>query len=102
MKPDKRQIFMTWYTDHKNDKFDFQKELLKYCQSDVDILRKYCLKFRTLSMDLTKRDSKPAIDPFEKCITIASVCHLVFRTLFLAPETIGIIPVQGYQPEVKQ
>jgi len=42
------------------------------------------------------------IDPFATCITIASACNLVFRTNFLRPETIEIIPAQGYRPEEKQ
>ena len=46
-------------------------------------------------MDIT------GIDPFERCITIASVCNLVFRTNFLTPNTIGIIPHHGYRPEQK-
>ena len=42
------------------------------------------------------------IAPFATCITIASACNLVFRTNFLRPETIGIIPAQGYRPDEKQ
>lgn len=53
-------------------------------------------------MDLTKQGDNKGIDPFEKCITIASACHLVYRSLFLTPETIGIIPAHGYRPEEKQ
>lgn len=95
MKPKYRNDFLTWYNDHKSDKFDFQKELLEYCKSDVDILRRCCLKFRDDFLTIT------GIDPFEKCITIASACNLVFRTNFLQPETIGLIPQQGYHPEHK-
>lgn len=42
------------------------------------------------------------IDPFEQCITIASACNLVFRTNFLQPETIRLIPHHWYNPEQKQ
>lgn len=102
MKQDKRQTFMTWYKEHEFDKFSYQAELLRYCQSDVDILRRCCLTFRTLFMELTRIDYKPGIDLFEKCITITSACHLVYRSLFLTPETIGIIPAHGYRPEEKE
>lgn len=102
MKTDKRSEFLKWYEAHKHDVFDFQQELLKYCRSDVDILRKCCLNFQTMFKQLTKKDGKDGIDPFSKCITIASACNLVFRTLFLEPETIGIIPAHGYRPEEKQ
>lgn len=85
-----------WYDKHKNDHFDFQAELLEYCRSDVDILRRCSLQFRYDFIDIT------GIDPFERCITIASACNLVFRTNFLQPDTIGIIPHHGYRPEQKQ
>ena len=42
------------------------------------------------------------IDAFEKCITIALACNLVFRTIFLQPETIALIPHNGYNPKQKQ
>ncbi|XP_052761746.1 uncharacterized protein LOC128204370 [Mya arenaria] len=102
MKPEARQAFLNWYTENKNTVFDFQKEILRYCRSDVDILRKCCLKFRSSFMDLTKKGDNKVIDPFEKCITIASACNLVFRTNFLAHESIAIIPPHGYRPEEKQ
>ncbi|XP_053406566.1 uncharacterized protein LOC123556078 [Mercenaria mercenaria] len=96
MKPDDRQTFLKWYSRHKNDTSDFQEQLLDYCKSDTDILRRCCLRFREDFMDTTD------IDPFEQCITMASACNLVFRTKFLESETIGLIPRQGYNPEQKQ
>lgn len=38
MKPEKRELFMTWYADHQHDHVDFQNKLVRYCRSDVDIL----------------------------------------------------------------
>jgi hypothetical protein len=35
-------------------------------------------------MEITTRDEIKGIDPFEKCITIASVGNLVYRTLLFA------------------
>ena len=102
MKPDDRHKFLSWYEKHRDDHFDFQAELLRYCRSDVDILRRCCLKFRSLFLELTKTEGSCGIDPFAKCITIASACNLVFRTLFLEHESIGIIPPHGYRPEEKQ
>ena len=96
MKPDDRKKFLIWYNEHKGYRFDFRQELLEYCRSDVDILKQCCLKFRENFMEITN------IDPFEQCITIASACNLVFRTNFLQPETIGLIPHHGYNPEQKQ
>ena len=96
LKPDDRENLLIWYNDHKNDKFHLQHELKTYCQSDVDILRRCCLKFREDFIDVT------GIDPFEKSITIASAYNLVFRTNFLKRETIAVIPHHGYNPEQKQ
>ena len=42
------------------------------------------------------------INPFECCITIASLCNLIFRTMFLKKETIGIIPHVGFHNKAKQ
>jgi hypothetical protein len=52
-------------------------------------------------LEMTFGDGHGGIDPFQKCITIASACNLVFRTKFLPPDTIGIIPAQGYRHEEK-
>lgn len=102
MKPKARQVFLSWYSEHKDDPFDFQKELLRYCKSDVDILRRCCQQFRTLFMEITQKDGNQGIDPFVSCITIASACSLVFRSNFLQHNSIGIIPPHGYRPEEKQ
>ncbi len=45
MNEDKKQRFLEWYKKHKNQTFDFEKEMTSYCRSDVDILRRACLVF---------------------------------------------------------
>lgn len=45
--------------------------------------------------------NKDGIGQFEKCITKAAACYLVFRTQFLRPEIIWIIPAQDYKLKVK-
>ncbi|KAL5019204.1 hypothetical protein ScPMuIL_004926, partial [Solemya velum] len=74
--------------------FDFRQEMLEYCRSDVDILRKSCLEFRKVMRMATGRyeivtengklEQKlvDAIDPFDY-VTIASVCMGVYKTKFL-------------------
>ena len=98
MSPDGRRKFFEWYEPLKQNNyvFDFQQEILSYCRSDVDILRRCCLEFRELFRSVTD------IDPFEKCVTIASACNLVYRTNYLEANTIAIIPPHGYCPENKQ
>ena len=91
---DKREECLAWLKSQENCVFDFKKEMLDYCRSDVDILRQACLKFRELLMSATgdcvmDQGGKPqwtgAVDPFDS-VTIASVCMNVYRTKFLEEE----------------
>ena len=50
-------------------------------------------------MDVTKTTSVDrGVDPLDEPITIAAACNLVLRRNFLAPDTIAIIPPNGYGP----
>ena len=71
--------------------FDFRKEIMEYCRSDVDILRRCYLKFRTLFQ------KECGLDPFLHVFTIAAACNKVYRHRFLKPNTIGIIPLGDYR-----
>ena len=86
MKPKDREAFLTWYKEQRDNGyiFNFKEEIIRYCRSDVDILRKCCMEFREMLREIT------GIDPFEKCLTIASTCHLVYRTNFLKKDTIAV------------
>ena len=86
MKPEARETFLAWHKEQVESDyiFDFKNEIVKYCRSDVDILRKCCMEFREMLREITD------IDPFEKCLTIASYCHEVYRTNFLKKDTIAV------------
>ena len=86
MKPEAREAFLAWHKEQveSNYLFDFEKEIIKYCRSDVDILRKCCMQFREMLRDIT------GIDPFGRSLTIASYCHEVYRTNFLKKDTIAV------------
>ena len=86
MKPTEREAFITWHQEQveNNYVFDFRKEIIKYCRSDVDILAKCCLMYREMFKDITD------IDPFDKATTIASYCQQVYCTNFLQKDTIAI------------
>ena len=86
MKPAEREAFIAWHQEQveNNYVFDFRKEIIKYCRSDVDILAKCCLLYREMFRNETN------IDPFDKALTIASYCHQVYRTNFLEKDTIAI------------
>ena len=51
-----RKELLAWLSERKDDVFDFRKEMLQYCRSDVDILRQACLTFRELLMSATGPD----------------------------------------------
>ncbi|KAK6171965.1 hypothetical protein SNE40_018381 [Patella caerulea] len=86
MSVSERQTFYAWYQQHKHEPFDFQHELMTYCKSDVDVLRRGCAAFRDLFMMDT------GLDPFVESLTLASACNKVFRTHYLEPDTMAIIP----------
>ncbi|XP_072021137.1 uncharacterized protein [Amphiura filiformis] len=96
-----KQEFVKWYEDEKKKgkEWVLQDELLKYCINDVDILRRCCMQFRTMFMEVTKTGLEdPGVDPLKDPITIAAACNLVLRRNFLEPQTIAIIPPHGYGP----
>ena len=96
MNKGRREEFLEWYATHKNEPFDFQKEMKEYCVSDVNILLQACWKFRQMLRNQTGVEEevtdlenlmkvsllKNAVDPFS-FITIASVCMGIFRSKFL-------------------
>ena len=89
-KPAEREAFMKWHDEQvaNNYVFNFREEIIKYCRSDVDIMRKCCLLYREMFRKETD------IDPFNKSLTIASYCQEVYRTNFLKKDTIAV-----FQPD---
>ena len=65
-----RKDFEEWHDKQRaeNAVFDFQKELLEYCESDVKLLKERCLTFKRLL------EKERKFDPFNR-ITIASACN---------------------------
>ena len=92
---EKTREFEKWYDDNSNVVYEFKKELEEYCISDVKLLKEGCLKFRKILLE------KTGVDPFKKCITIASLCHYIFRKNMMIKDSIAIIPSNGYNPEQK-
>ena len=87
MKPDEKTKLLKWYDALVNEKyvFDFQKEIIKYCRSDFDILRRGMIKLREDFISLEN------IDPL-RYITIASVCMTIYRCNYMPKKTIAIVP----------
>ncbi|XP_062574745.1 uncharacterized protein LOC134236588 [Saccostrea cucullata] len=87
-----RKAFYEWYDQQRKKVFDFQKEFVGYCISDVDILRQCCARFRSTLKKLVN------VDPFQESITFASAANLAYRRNFMPKDTIAIIPNLGYEP----
>ena len=68
----KREQFLTWHARKvaENAVFNFQEELLKYCESDVKLLKEGCLKF------VKEFEEIAGFNPLVKSVTIASACNL--------------------------
>lgn len=92
-----RKEFLEWWEAEKakNVQFDFKSEIKTYCRSDVDILRKALLKFRSLFITVG------GTDPLDS-ITIAGACMELFRTRFLKKDLIGLMPFNGYRATDRQ
>ncbi|KAJ8970482.1 hypothetical protein NQ317_016238 [Molorchus minor] len=91
MRPEDRTKFLEWYENHKSDEFNLQRDLADYCISDVEILTAACLKFRRQLIDTGN------VCPFTEACTIASACNKIYRRNFLKPNSIDIIPKNGYR-----
>ena len=87
MKPDERAKFLKWYDDRVSENyiFDFKKEILEYCRSDVDILKRGIRKLREDFIQLEN------IDPLRH-ITIASICMTIYHSNYMPKKTIAILP----------
>ncbi|XP_067676263.1 uncharacterized protein [Haliotis asinina] len=95
-----RSDFLRWHAEQKDNLFDFAQEMKDYCRSDVQILRVALMTFRQLLLSVTEKTcyvtdphtqqiipkKEPGIDPTDY-VTIASVCHGVFKHKFLTEYT---------------
>ncbi|XP_041461774.1 uncharacterized protein LOC121413077 [Lytechinus variegatus] len=100
-----QEVFSAWYRELNEEGyvFDMKKELREYCISDVQILHQSCKVFRGHFKALTTTPTNPkGIDPFLKSLTLPSACNLLYRTNYLQPGKIGLIPQDGYTSAKKQ
>lgn len=91
MSLDKKKEFDEWYQKQQDDQvvFDCAKELVEYCDSDVQLLREGCLVFQKLFMNYA------GFNPFDK-VTLASACNHDLRKNCMIKDTIASEPVHGW------
>ena len=97
MSPKARQALKKWHKEQrdKEEVFDFQKELVAYCESDVRLLKEGCLTFKRLF------EAKAGFNPFEH-ITIASACNRDLHMNRMIPNSIASEAVNGWRNRVNQ
>ena len=86
-----KEALETWHAAQvrRGVVYDFAKELEEYCQSDVDILQRGCEAF------CQEFESHAGLNPFAKCVTIASACNLYWRKFHLP--AIAVQPPSGWR-----
>ena len=90
---EKKEELVHWYGNQvaQNVVFDFKKELISYCKSDVNLLKKGCEAFQK------EFQHEAGFNPMEKCVTIAAACNLYWRMNHLTPDTIAVEPLHGWR-----
>ena len=93
MSDKKKNELEQWHAKQVRDnvKYDFAKEMEEYCKSDVALLQAGCEAFAA------EFQSHAGFNPFQKCVTIASACHLFWRKHCLQENTIAVEPLQGWR-----
>ena len=91
MSIDHRDAFRRWHEKLTRVEcvFDFRRELLEYCKSDVLLLKQGCMTFKR------EFEAKAGFDPFDQ-MTIASACNRYLRTHCLQASTIACEPLLGW------
>ena len=97
MSTTRKAEFEEWHAARvaEHYEFNFQEELLTYCESNVCLLKEGCVKFAHEFQQLA------GFNPFEHCITIASACNRFFRKHCLTPGTIASEPLRGWHNKGK-
>lgn len=89
---DDREKFIKWYDTKKDEIFNFQEELEKYCKQDVKILMRGVMIFRDNWIKTSN------LNPFSRNISLPMAVMESFRTTYLEANTIAVIPSKGYEP----
>ena len=84
--------FQSWYQEKIDNEavFNFQKEFIAYCKSDVRLLQEGCMNFKRNFEKMAK------FNPFEH-MTIASTCNRYLRTWCLRENSIASKPLHGWR-----
>lgn len=89
----KREKFLAWHTEkiRENAACDFHEEVVRYCESDVQLLKEGCLKF------IQEFEEIAGFNLLIESVTIASACNLFCRCEKLEEDLIAIKPQNGWR-----
>ena len=89
----KREKFLAWHTEkiRENAVCDFHEEVVRYCESDVQLLKEGCLKF------IEEFEEIAGFSLLIESVTIASPCNLFCRREKLEEDLIAIKPQNGWR-----
>ena len=95
MSPEGKQALEKWHQEQREKEvvFDFHKELVEYCESDVRLLKQGCLTFKRLF------EAQAGFNPFDQ-ITIASACNKDLRMNRMIPNSIASEPTLGWKNRI--
>jgi len=98
MSPARKKEFNTWYADQVRQRtiFQFHEDILKYCQSDVRLLKQGCREFQKHFKEVS------GFNPMLQCITIAQACSVAYRRNWMPTNTIAVQPLHGWRPTHNQ
>lgn len=72
--------FELWYTSWKGKPYVFKDQLHYYCENDVTILHKACVKFSQIKHKTLSNFIYPFYN--SKCMTIASLAMHIYSSVF--------------------
>jgi len=90
-----KQALEKWHQEQRKKEvvFDFHKEVVEYCESDVRLLKQGCLTFKRLF------EAQAGFNPFDH-ITIASACNKDLRMNRMIPNSIASEPTLGWKNRI--
>ena len=84
-----RTAFLEWHENtYSNYVFDFQEEIVEYCKTDVEILRRACIRFREIFIEFAQIAIRRGM--YNRIHVL--IC---LKKKILQPNTIGLIPPNG-------
>ena len=92
MSSKKKEAVEKWHSEQvlEGKTWNFKKELLEYCQSDVKLLKEGCLMF---AADFHQ---ECGFNPLKDNITVASACHNFWRNSQMIPYSVAVEPPHGW------